>query len=108
MCSPVCGDGIVVVSNLSSKACDDQNTKSGDGCSSTCSVECGFQCAEGRYCNASCGDGIVADLEQCDDGDTENGDGCNSTCKVEPDWDCVSTTAAGCRIAWAWFAEMAK
>ncbi len=101
MCSPVCGDGIVVGNELSlPTACDDHNTKSGDGCSSTCSVECGFECAGGSAttpdeCHTSCGDGIVADLEQCDDGDAENGDGCSSTCAIETDWDCVRTTACG-------------
>ena len=35
-CSTVCGDGIVI---FPYEGCDDGNTKSGDGCSSTCQVE---------------------------------------------------------------------
>jgi cysteine-rich repeat protein len=36
----VCGDGM----NLGRVGCDDGNTVSGDGCSSTCSVEAGYTC----------------------------------------------------------------
>ncbi|WP_438033288.1 DUF4215 domain-containing protein [Sorangium sp. So ce204] len=34
-CAPVCGDGI----EAGPEECDDGNTTSGDGCSSTCHVE---------------------------------------------------------------------
>src|SRR5262249_15233996 len=37
---PVCGDGIVDMT----EPCDDGNTMSGDGCSSTCQIETGFTC----------------------------------------------------------------
>ena len=42
MCSPICGDGIKV----GSEGCDDGNTKSGDGCSSTCQIEKNYFCNE--------------------------------------------------------------
>lgn len=41
-CTGVCGDGIV----FPNEACDDGNTRSGDGCSSTCTKEEGFECSE--------------------------------------------------------------
>ena len=60
-----CGDGVVV----SPEACDDKNTVSGDGCSSSCTLEPGYYCpTPGSPClPATCGNGIVEGLEQCDD-----------------------------------------
>jgi cysteine-rich repeat protein len=66
---PLCGDGIVE----NGEQCDDGNTVSGDGCSSTCQKEAG----------PVCGNGVVEDGEQCDDGNTKSGDGCSSTCQKE-------------------------
>jgi cysteine-rich repeat protein len=37
----VCGDGLVA----GSEACDDANNNNGDGCSSTCQVDPGFECS---------------------------------------------------------------
>ena len=66
-----CGDGEVT----GSEQCDDGNTVSGDGCSSTCTTE---------STSGHCGDGIVdVATEQCDDGNTASGDGCSSTCQNE-------------------------
>jgi fibro-slime domain-containing protein len=39
-CSSACGDGI----KFGAEACDDGNTLSGDGCSSSCTVEAGYAC----------------------------------------------------------------
>jgi fibro-slime domain-containing protein len=39
----VCGDAVILPGT--SEACDDGNTNDGDGCSSTCQVEDGFECA---------------------------------------------------------------
>jgi cysteine-rich repeat protein len=39
--TPVCGDNRVVAT----ETCDDGNVNSGDGCSSSCSVECGYTCS---------------------------------------------------------------
>ena len=33
ICKPKCGDGLII---YGTEGCDDQNTQSGDGCSSTC------------------------------------------------------------------------
>ncbi len=69
--TPVCGNGTVE----SGEQCDDGNTRSGDGCSTTCQVERN---------NPVCGNGTVESGEQCDDGNTQNGDGCSSTCRIVP------------------------
>lgn len=45
-----CGDGFI---HFGFEECDDGNTMSGDGCSSTCTI-------------AACGDGVVEGMEQCD------------------------------------------
>lgn len=40
------------------EACDDGNTVSGDGCSSTCQIEAGYECPVwGEPCNLICGNG---------------------------------------------------
>ena len=66
---PVCGNGTVE----SGEQCDDGNTVSGDGCSSTCQNE---------STTPYCGDGIVNGNEQCDDGNNVNGDGCSADCQL--------------------------
>ena len=48
----------------SGEACDDGNTRNGDGCNSRCQVE------------ARCGDGVREGSEQCDDGNTRTEDFC--------------------------------
>lgn len=50
--------------------CDDNNTTSNDGCSSTCTTE-------------ACGDGIVQTSEQCDDTNLSNTDACSTTCVLQ-------------------------
>lgn len=64
---PMCGDGIL----NDNEACDDGNTKDGDGCSADCSViEEGYICqTEGYDCMPmGCGNGITEEGETCDDG----------------------------------------
>ncbi len=98
----VCGDGVIA----GLEECDDGNTSSGDGCSSTCSVESGYTCpAAGKACTkiAYCGDGAVDVVgEQCDDGNTKSGDGCSALCTTEPNYfcptpgsPCISTVKCG-------------
>lgn len=41
-CTQICGDGYITHSLLGSNRCDDENTRSGDGCSSTCYIESGW------------------------------------------------------------------
>jgi fibro-slime domain-containing protein len=89
----VCGDGHVA----GNEQCDDGNTTSGDGCSSTCAVESGYTCpTAGALCTrlAYCGNGVVDGTDQCDDGNNVSGDGCSATCKVEPGFACASTPPA--------------
>jgi formylglycine-generating enzyme len=50
-CSPTCGDGTLA----GNQACDDGNTNSGDGCSSTCTIETGWRCVGApSRCTRSC------------------------------------------------------
>eukprot|EP00163_Fabomonas_tropica_P022558 TRINITY_DN3931_c0_g2_i1.p1 TRINITY_DN3931_c0_g2~~TRINITY_DN3931_c0_g2_i1.p1 ORF type:complete len:1617 (+),score=367.48 TRINITY_DN3931_c0_g2_i1:65-4915(+) len=79
------------------KECDDGNKNSGDGCSSTCKVECGFKCTEDSAlrstCTSTCGDGVKAADEQCDDGNKVDGDGCSSTCTAETGYTCTHSAS---------------
>jgi cysteine-rich repeat protein len=87
--SLVCGDGVIAPG----ERCDDGNEESGDGCSSTCSIESGWTCAtvDGtsvcRRLNV-CGDGRIDSAEACDDGNDESADGCSSTCQFEEGFTC--------------------
>ena len=93
-CNVVCGDG----ATAGDEECDDGNTVSGDGCSSTCHrgdlrrrrVDFGEECDDG---NTADGDGCDADClsraaatappdpgEECDDGNRDGGDGCDEHC----------------------------
>jgi len=54
---------------------------SGDGCSSTCLVEVGYQCVGmPSVCNGVCGDGVIVGGETCDDHNTLACGTCNSSC----------------------------
>jgi uncharacterized repeat protein (TIGR03806 family) len=96
--TPLCGDGFLTPP----EACDDGNTVSGDGCTSSCVVEvCGdgivnnggaeeceppatALCTDGCTTRApSCGDGYQTPPEQCEDGNVVDGDGCTSSCVLE-------------------------
>ena len=67
-CSPVCGDGIVVLG----ERCDDGVNPGGYG-------KCNPDCTLGEYC----GDRIINGPEECDDGNTTSGDGCSNACLIE-------------------------
>ncbi len=61
-----CGDGVIEAS----ENCDDSNTASGDGCSSSCQVEDGWTCSgEPSTCETLCGDGVARGNEVCDGDD---------------------------------------
>jgi cysteine-rich repeat protein len=82
-----CGDGIISAPDT----CDDGNRTDGDGCSSVCTVETGFQCTGApSSCNFTgvCGNGLLEASEACDDNNTIDGDGCSSTCTVESGFQC--------------------
>lgn len=54
-----------------SEGCDDQNTNNLDGCSSTCTIEAGWNCyntPNPSTCIPICGDGMNVLGEICDDG----------------------------------------
>ncbi|MGE3521427.1 MAG: DUF4215 domain-containing protein [Candidatus Dadabacteria bacterium] len=84
----VCGDGVIA----GAETCDDGGTIDGDGCSSSCQEETGYDCTgTPSVCTAVCGDGVIAGAETCDDGGTIDGDGCSSTCQEETGYDCTGT-----------------
>jgi cysteine-rich repeat protein len=92
----VCGNDIIE----SGETCDDGNTASGDGCSSSCAVEAGYQCVgEPSVCTPLCGDGLIRGSETCDDGNTASGDGCSSNCAVEAGYECVGEPSVCTLIA---------
>ena len=78
---PYCGNGIKDPGDQ----CDDGNYESGDGCSSSCNHEGGFNCAvTNNYtttvCFPNCGDGALVKGEECDDDNNISGDGCSANC----------------------------
>ncbi|EKX38261.1 hypothetical protein GUITHDRAFT_144369 [Guillardia theta CCMP2712] len=93
-----CGNGAIDPG----EACDDGNSKDGDGCSASCKIETGFFCQQAAgqrsSCKSICGDLILVGSEQCEDGNSVAGDGCYN-CQVEPHWQCTKmsklTTANG-------------
>jgi cysteine-rich repeat protein len=92
-CHPVCGDGILVTA----EECDDGNELSYDGCSSSCTVECGWYCDE-IGCRGICGDGMRKGNEQCDDANFFSGDGCSRWCTVETGYACSGALGPVCRF----------
>lgn len=80
--------------------CDDGNARSGDGCSSDCTVEPGAACETQRQKKSVCvvcGNGKmeknILRTETCDDGNSRDGDGCSAgDCQVEGGWVCAGKT----------------
>ena len=96
--SSVCGNGIVEAG----EQCDDGNTINGDGCTSTCTVQPGFQCTGSpSVCFTVCGDGLIGGTEQCDDANTTNGDGCSATCTVEAGYQCSGVPSVCTPVTYA-------
>ena len=50
-CKELCGTGH---NHLGTKQCDDGNVVSGDGCSSSCEIEAGYECTQGRENISEC------------------------------------------------------
>ena len=50
VCAAVCGDKILA----GTEQCDDGNTQSGDGCSSTCTFEAGWSCSSTKGLDSQC------------------------------------------------------
>ena len=94
----LCGNGKLE----GAEGCDDGNSVNGDGCSSGCKTEDGWECKsysspleKRSYCrrlingDSFCGDGVIQGTEECDDGfPLVNGDGCNNRCRIEFGWTC--------------------
>ena len=93
--SAVCGDGVVTLP----ETCDDGNTFAGDGCSSTCKIEPGFDCTGSpSTCNPTvCGNGKKEAGETCDDGNTLPYDGCASNCQSEPKCGTDTSAVGACK-----------
>ena len=74
-----CGNGTVELG----EACDDGNPNSGDGCSSTCTVESGYTCTgtAPSVCVSGCGNGTLDAGEECDSGGVTN-DRCTADCHL--------------------------
>ena len=73
-CSPDCNDGYLVFG----EECEDGNLKSGDGCSSECKIEEGFEClGYPSNCTSICGDDIIAGSEECEPSEDNL---CSSNC----------------------------
>ena len=90
-CTEICGDGKRFNSIVT--YCDDGNTSSNDGCSSTWAIESGWSWSGGTTTSADswidiCGDGKVVKpaTNYWDDGNLVNGDGCNGSWAVETGW----------------------
>jgi cysteine-rich repeat protein len=61
----ICGNGVIE----SGESCDDYDTESEDGCSSTCQIEMGWGCVgQPSICYLLCGNNQTDEGEQCDDG----------------------------------------
>ena len=92
----LCGDGVV----SGTETCDDGNTASSDGCSSSCLIETGYGCGgtPSLCATVACGNGVVDGTDSCDDGNTVSGDGCSSTCVLEPNYRCKGAPGVCTRV----------
>jgi fibro-slime domain-containing protein len=84
---PRCGNG--KIDAVLGEACDDGNTRAGDGCGADCHVEKDFDCPQpGAPCIylVRCGDGVLGGIEQCDPPSV--GRGCAADCRLEPGYVC--------------------
>uniref|UniRef100_A0A0G4FIM4 PKD/REJ-like domain-containing protein n=1 Tax=Chromera velia CCMP2878 TaxID=1169474 RepID=A0A0G4FIM4_9ALVE len=70
--------------------CDDGNLVGGDGCSSDCRVETGWEATLWEDLHPLCGDGVLTAGETCDDGNRNDYDGCSHECQVEQEYQCTS------------------
>jgi cysteine-rich repeat protein len=105
-CSEIWGDGKRF--NSLSTYCDDGNSISGDGWSSSCTKETGWTWSGGTSsvsdsCTPIWGDSKKIGSEGWDDGNTLNGDGWSNSCTVELGWTCLGgspTTPDTCTEIW--------
>ena len=95
----VCGNG--EYNEDAGEECDDGNNidgaGDGDGCSSDCLVETGWDCGTSNtVCETICGDALTLNAEECDDGNEYSGDGC-FVCAVEEGWLCDGADPTICQ-----------
>ena len=104
--SDIWGDGFVYLRSPAT-FCDDDNTVSGDGWSSSCSTETGYTWTGGSTsspdtCIDTCNDGVVVmrnNANYWDDGNADNTDGWRTNCDISDKWSCsggTSTTPDTC------------
>ncbi|CAI2375823.1 unnamed protein product [Moneuplotes crassus] len=73
VCTPICGDGKVIVN----EKCDDGNSDSGDGCSDSCEIEENWVCNGGNITSqSSCR--LKCIIENCKTCDSEINTKCNT------------------------------
>lgn len=90
-----CGDKLIV----EPETCEDGNKTDGDGCSSSCVIEAGYQCDLSvlpNLCRELCGNGVKSPSEKCDDNNVDGGDGCGSSCKIEYGYSCTGDAPSVC------------
>jgi cysteine-rich repeat protein len=94
--APSCGDGALGAFEV----CDDGNAVDGDGCSSTCQIEMGYECGETlpSVCGLICSNGRLDEGEACDDGNVLGADGCSSTCAIEAGFECDGSEPSVCGL----------
>ena len=100
-----CGDGRLD----EQEQCDDGNSSSGDGCSSSCRPE-GIVWIGWPVSQEWCGNAVVEVGEQCDDGNLRDDDGCTDHCSIEKWWKCTMWSPSTCgsiECSWhgEWFTE---
>jgi len=95
----VCGDSVVT---QGVESCDDGNNVGGDGCSASCQVEGGYDCATaGAACTYVCGNSVIDASESCDDGNTASLDGCSAGCQLEAGFTCDMNVLPNTCVSWA-------
>ena len=89
-CRNACGDGAVRLD----EQCDDGNAADGDGCSSNCVVESGWNCTgQPSTCTPPIGDSCT-DPAQCSSGFCVDGVCCDSACGGGSSTDCQACSVA--------------
>jgi cysteine-rich repeat protein len=94
-CYEICGDPYHYYYDVSNMQCDDGNSYDGDGCSSDCLIESGWDCTNDwviatdydipTVCTEVCGDGVRfnTDTDYCDTSSSGVAvNGCNADCSV--------------------------
>ena len=93
------GDGTYLSSE---EEWDDGNRDDGDGWSSTCTIELGYECntaVNPNKCNHFWGNKVINTTpfnESCDDGDNMSSDGCDSNWNVEFNYVCTGAGPESC------------